>query len=707
MTSNQGQTRAYMQQTESPLSSAFLMRGVARQVVLVRDINLIISNEGEGYGSSLRSFNEFKDKLYFTANDGERGEELWVSDGTTAGTKLVADINPRIRDNGVAYGSQISDFTEFKDKLYFSANDGEHGSELWVSNGTTAGTQLLADINPGTSEYGYPFSSLVSSFTEFKDKLYFSAKDEEHGEELWVSDGTTTGTKLVADINPNVSDYGYVFGSEISNLIEFSGKLYFTADDGEHGNELWVSDGTTAGTQLLADVNPTVSDYGNPFSSRISNLTKFDDKLYFTADDGANGNELWVSNGTTAGTQLLIDINSNLGEYGEDGSYANSFIEFDDKLYFTADDGANGNELWVSDGTTEGTQLLIDINPGINNYGVNSSYAYGFTEFDDRLYFSANNGINGHELWVSDGTTKGTKLLVDIDPSVNNYGGGDSFANDFTELDDKLYFTAGEYGNREIWVTDGTTVGTQFIVDLNPGIKSSDKYGYDYGYGYAATNLTIVNNELFFSANDGETGSELYKLTFDDSIIEIKTITGTKDADRLLGSDENEEILGLKGDDTLAGKAGKDLLDGGADDDILFGSDGRDTLIGGHGNDLMRGQSGKDILDGGAGDDTLWGGNHFDRLNGNDGDDILDGGRGINTYNGGAGSDLFIIHDDAHTDWIQDFELGVDRIGLAGNLSFEQLEITGRSNSLIHYQGEQIGIILGVNPDGLDASNFE
>ena len=148
-------------------------------------------------------------------------------------------------------------------------------------------------------------------------------------------------------------------------------------------------------------------------------------------------------------------------------------------------------------------------------------------------------------------------------------------------------------------------------------------------------------------------------------------------------------------------------LDSGGGDDILFGAPGKDTLTGGDGNDLLRGQSGNDILDGGAGDDSLFGGDQFDRLSGGYGDDFLDGGQGITIYNGGAGSDLFVIHDDARTDWIQDFELGIDSIGLADDLTFEQLEITGHVNSFIAFQGEQIVVLRGVNHDDFDTSNFQ
>ena len=632
---------------------------------------------------------------------------------------LVKDINPSLDDYGYANDSNPDNFIEFDDKLYFRADDGENGDELWVSDGTPAGTQLLLDINPriSSSDDFYNFNSSDSNatnFIEFDNKLYFTADDGENGDELWVSDGTPAGTQLLLDINPRISSYygfynSYYYGSNAADFIEFDDKLYFAADDGENGRELWVSDGTTSGTQLLLDINPGISNYGyyydgsNPSSSNPDNFIEFNDKLYFTADDGENGYELWVSDGTTSGTQLLLDINPGISNYGyAKSSYASNFIEFDDKLFFTANDGENGHELWVSDGTTSGTQLLLDINPGMSNYG---SYPGGsslsdFIEFDDKLFFTADYGENGRELWVSDGTSSGTQLLLDINSYIIEYGYEYGFhLSNFTEFDGKLYFTA----NEQLWVSDGTTAGTKSLVETN------------LGYG----SIIVVDDELFFNADDSVTGNELYKLTFDDSDDEsykltindsdadITYITGDYRYDHLIGGDGIDHIKGLSGNDTLGGKAGNDILNGGHDNDALFGADGHDILTGDYGNDVLRGQSGQDVLNGGKGNDTLFGGNQFDHLSGGRGGDVLDDFRGVTIYNGGAGSDIFVIHDDAQTDWIQDFELGVDQIRLVDGITFEQLEITGHDNSFLSFQGERIAGLLGVNPNGLDASNFQ
>ncbi len=142
--------------------------------------------------------------------------------------------------------------------LYFNADDGVHGYELWVTDGTTGGTNMVKDIFQGTNNLyaGYTFgifAGLHNGFVTLNNKMYFEAQDSLHGFELWTSDGTTAGTTLVADIWPGrgESEPGYFGG-----FYNINGTLYFEADDSIHGFELWSSDGTTSGTTLVKDINP-------------------------------------------------------------------------------------------------------------------------------------------------------------------------------------------------------------------------------------------------------------------------------------------------------------------------------------------------------------------------------------------------------------------------------------------------------------------
>ncbi len=442
----------------SPFALNTLM---AQNFEMVKDIN------PDGH-SSPTNFTLVNNILYFIADDGVHGSELWVSNGTDAGTQLLKDIKPGIES------SSYWDLIEYNGKLYFSANDGTHGQEPWFSDGTTDGTQILTDISPGLS------SSDASSFTISDSKLYFVAWDPDHGYELWMSDGTSDGTQLLKDINPGSND-GFDFSTV--ELTEYNGKLYFSADNGNHGKELWVSDGTSEGTQMLKDINPGVE------GSMVQSLTAIGGKLYFSADNGTHGKELWVSDGTADGTQLLKDINP-----GSDEGNPYFFYEYDGKIYFVANDGITGAEPWVTDGTTSGTKLLKDIKPGIE--GSNPGYHYAV--YNGKLFFQAKAEYDPR-IWVTDGTTEGTQLLMEDNSS------SPLAPDNFTEYNGKLYFAAHhEDLGKHLWVTDGTPEGTSFIT---PDIATN--HGpLDWQRG-----LLVALGSLYFSASYNSFDTELWKLT--------------------------------------------------------------------------------------------------------------------------------------------------------------------------------------------------
>gem|GEM_PF-6312299 len=288
-------------------------------------------------------------------------------------------------------------------------------------------------------------------------------------------------------------------------------KLFFNANDGTHGAELWISDGTETGTQLLKDINPG-SDGSDSWG-----FTEVGDKLFFRANDGTHGAELWVSDGTETGTQLLKDINP-----GSDDSfiYTDHFPVVGDKLFFRADDGNHGAELWVSDGTEAGTQLLKDISGGTSSGLGNSSYRFEFTVWGDKLFFRADDGTHGWELWVSDGTEAGTHLFKDINP-----GGSDSFPGNFAVVGDKLFFAASDSTHGwELWVSDGTEAGTQLVKDINLGSNGS-----------SFEEPTVMGDKLFFTADDGTHGQELWMyvneaptaVSLDSNRVDENAATGT------------------------------------------------------------------------------------------------------------------------------------------------------------------------------------
>jgi ELWxxDGT repeat protein len=394
-------------------------------------------------------FTQINNSAFFVADDGTHGAELWVTNGSPTGTFLVRDIDPG------ATGSVPFFLTNVNGTLFFSASDGTHGDELWKSNGTAAGTSVVADV----------FTELL---TNISGTLFFRAEDATHGTELWKSNGTAAGTSLVADINPGT------VGSYPGGLTNVNGTLFFVAGDGTHGNELWKSNGTAAGTFMVADINP-----GSSFPQYLTNVNG---SLFFSANDGTHGTELWKSDGSTAGTSIVADINP-----GMMGSYPKYLANVSSTLFFPANDGTHGTELWTSNGTAAGTSMLADINPG-----PSSSYPFYLTNVDGILFFAADDGTDGREPWES---FPGIGTFIDADV---NPGPGGSSPRYLTNVNGVLFFSAndGSHGD-ELWSTPRVSTLDDINHDINPGPNSS--YPGD---------LTNVNGALFFSADDGTFGAE-------------------------------------------------------------------------------------------------------------------------------------------------------------------------------------------------------
>ncbi|MEO8195696.1 MAG: ELWxxDGT repeat protein [Thermoanaerobaculia bacterium] len=222
------------------------------------------------------------ERVVLVAYEASHGAELWVSDGTEGSAALLADIRPGPADAFPRVS--IDTYATFRERRFgatesyaaFAANDGSHGSELWVTDGTALGTGLLRDIYPGD----YP--STPRQFTRLGARVVFSAEDEEHGLELWVTDGTYPGTALLKDIAPGLAS------SVPDDLVVRDGVLYFSAWSPNYGREAWKSDGTSGGTMRISDIAP------GPLSSSPQRFARAGNRLYFSATDQVHGYELWA-----------------------------------------------------------------------------------------------------------------------------------------------------------------------------------------------------------------------------------------------------------------------------------------------------------------------------------------------------------------------------------------------------------------------------
>lgn len=478
--------------------------------------------------------------LLFVGWDEINGAELWKSDGTTAGTILVKDIYPGAND------SEPAEFTLVNGILFFAADDGSSGRELWKTDGTLSGTVQVKDILPGSQ------SSSLRNLTAVNDILFFSLDNGTAGNELWKSDGTTAGTVLVKAGFPSLA-----YGRNIADFTAVKERLYFTAADGNSGTELWTSDGSTTGTTLVKDISPdmqstfpgnlmalngmvffttytgtaielwksdgtdlgtvSIQNFGSDF---VDNLISINKTLFFTRRDNASDIvTLWKSDGTTIGTELVREfVKSTLYQ----------FTAINSTLFFYLNNSSASplqkNSLWKSDGTTAETVMVRDLEAYVNtSINVNGL-----------LFFTTENSF-----WKSDGTTAGTifvpketygsiEQLTGVNNTVffkmcdtgkcalgklNDSGyenlkssvsaQGSSALKQLTMKSGELFFVkdirSGTYGGRELWRSDGTTLGSKKLRTFA-----------DLSWS-ATVPFVIVKQKLFFGATDDEYSRQLWQ----------------------------------------------------------------------------------------------------------------------------------------------------------------------------------------------------
>jgi ELWxxDGT repeat protein len=477
--------------------------------------------------------------VFFSVNDPTIGDEPWVSDGTATGTRLIEDLDPQLADNG----SSPDEFVDFGGRLAFAADDGIAGRELWISDGTAGGTTLLADINPGAPSSNpnhvftangalYFFATDASGSSKFMHlagagtsvqilatlspvptnfaspcvsdgavvigtKIYFAANDGQSGLELWISDGTVQGTHRVADIASGAGDAYPCY------LTALNGRVYFSAF-GPAGNELWSSDGTSVGTLQVADIAPGIAS-SNPYD-----LTVFNGSLYFDADDTLHGSELWKSDGSSAGTALVADIVPGATpSYPHLAGTLNSRLLLQIFLGSAAHPGSYVSQLWNSDGSSSGTKQI----------GSPSFTASISLFINGNQAFLVGQDPAGVEPWVSDGTPGGTHLLKDVNPS------GDSNPFWFDDFSGVTLFEVHDPANAkgaQLWRTDGTTAGTT-LVSTVPSVTN-------ISFSTSARQRLSVGQHFFFAANDPLLGTELYALTDTAPVAVADSSTSSNDA---------------------------------------------------------------------------------------------------------------------------------------------------------------------------------
>jgi len=499
------------------------------QCELVLDINQTVSSVQSGNptgggtfgshtngpgGATVSSFAKVGNTWFFAAETGPTGLELWKTNGTTAGTVMVKDINPGPGD------SNPSLFEACNGVMFFTCDDGTHGRELWKSDGTAAGTVLVKDILNGST------NSSPSRLVCVGNQLYFGANWNVNGFwALYRTNGTAAGTvEILTSGGGHVAAPDYIQANAAGNGVYFqayvgsnrrlwksngtnagtmeivpagglslttpryfhnvNGVTIFSAaavQAGAKGIEPCVTDGTSSGTFLLKDIYAGFIG-SNPNLERV---TRIGNEFFFGAADGSPGGaQLWKTNGTSAGT---VQVGTIAG-----GGYIDDLHVNGNTLFFTAQD-SNGRELWKYSGGS--ISMVKDIFPG----GFGSS-PHNFASWSNGVAFRCSNATFGSELWVSNGTAGGTYMAKDI-----RTGSTGSYPEWMTALggNQVICVARDDAHGKELWLSDGTTAGTVLLKDCDPVSTTASS---------SPSNLTSVNgNTLLFAADDGNNGREVWQ----------------------------------------------------------------------------------------------------------------------------------------------------------------------------------------------------
>ena len=447
---------------------------------------LVLDANQSGDGALVSNLTSAAEQSFFIAGN----NELWRTDGTPDGTRLVVDFS----DQGPVTAPGM---TALGNSVVFALGD-----ELWISDGTAVGTQLLVDlVDTG------PVSA--AGMLRYGNSLVFTL-----GNELWISDGTTAETRR---LNPDLRLLHNPFYGGLS--IEWNGVLYFSATSSATGAELWRTDGTIDGTRLVADINVGAA------NGDTSSLFAFNDRLFFAAQDASLTRDVWQTDGTPEGTSRFFDVGDAFQGVYRAMVAANGTLFFTVGAYHSA---VGRTKVWLSDGTAAGTRALSSVSPQFNNKLLGGP----LMAVGDVVYMMLHQGA--YSLARSDGTVEGTMLLASTGiPDTSNRVRG------FAAVGERLLLAIeGQFDECQYWTSDGSPAGSSVVAMAFEGCNPMavvDGVGYfrddgvlwktdgtgagtgpvdpDFpGDDWASVrSLVPAGHDLLFTANDPRYGRQLFK----------------------------------------------------------------------------------------------------------------------------------------------------------------------------------------------------
>jgi len=619
----------------------------------------------------------------------------------------------------------IGDLVAFRGRTFFVASHQSAVRELFVSDGTEAGTRLFRDFYPDTPRNAGAVD--LDADWILGNRMVFTVDDTPtrssyNSRSVWTTDGTEAGTILlpVATRHEHRSD-----------MLRHDGALWFATDGRDEDPAVWRTNGTVGGSRLVADADGLVARTpyaGLPYMVRegtrnvqgggieIGSLSapfEADGGLYVAALAGKafGATQLLLFRIDRAQPELVLDTTGSDTSSGFRGfsnfrdTFAAGDLLFATSIATRTPSGITIQQrtVFAIDPVSRSTTPILELTAG-----EQISSIHGVQDFGDRaVLIIADRSITAgvrHKLISTDGTVAGTVELAGYDGYVVN----------IMRAGDYLYWW--QTGN--LMASDGTPEGTRLVLSAS---HTAADWNWSYAY-HRLYGLVELEPEAFAALGP---------------FVPRVVLEGTDGRDTLRGTDSADEIHGLGGDDRLFGLGGDDHLFGGAGNDRLDGGSGADRMEGGEGNDtyvvnnrgdrvierasqgadtvqsaitytlpahvenltltgsagvngagnglanVIRGNAGANALNGGAGDDRLFGEAGDDRLIGGAGHDRLDGGRGADRMEGGPGNDAYVVDNRADR-VIERANQGVDTVQSSITYTLpahvENLTLTGSAN---------------------------
>ncbi len=437
-------------------------------------------------------------KMYFLAYDKANKPDLWVTDGTT--TEAVGGVSDLgVADAGPGLGP--NNLAIFGQQMIFNGTDslvGANGNGLWLTDGTAGGTSEVGGANNGVTSSitnASPNGLSPQTIVAFGGKALFFGVDAADFTGLWVSDGTTGGTLELGGLE-NGGIVGKATNLSPSNFGAFNNSVLFDGYDANGFHGLWISDGTSGGTTELGGLdNQAIFDSSNS-NFQATDFITLDARELFDAPSASGDSALWITDGTAQGTKEIGGVN-NAGIIGANdtdlGAGLSGAIKFGNRIFFGGSDNDGGVGLWATDGTAAGTTEIGGLDDAglagapINQHpGANGLDPANFAVNGQQLLFAGNDSLGFREMWVTDGTAIGTAEIGGLGDALLSHVAADGLnPQNITPLGNgKAVFIGYDdsnnqnQGKRALWVTDGTTGGTQEIGGLtNQGIQNVDVDG--------------------------------------------------------------------------------------------------------------------------------------------------------------------------------------------------------------------------------------